>query len=256
VARTVDDAAALFDAIRGPDPRDRRSLLSPREVGGRPLQILHVPALGDAPVDAEVRASVKRAADVFSDLGHRVDEGPLSLDLEFLGAFWPMVGQVGLARLFDLQPALRLRASAKYVEMAAAGAAVPAARFLDGLERTEAFRRGATALFERVDVVLTPSAASLPWPADEAFPPTIDGSPVGPRGHAIFTGWVNACGHPGLALPCEPSAAGLPIGFQLIAGYGCDALLFALGREYERARPWADRWPALDEAGQLNSTRA
>ena len=246
VARTVDDAALLFDAIRGPDPRDRKSLFLPAAAAGRaPLRILHVPALCGAPVDPQIRASVRRAADALADLGHRVDEGALPLDLDFFDAFWPTIGQVGLARLFELQPALRERASPKYVEMAVAGAAVPAARFLEGLERIEAFRRAATALFAQVDVVMTPSAAALPWPADEPFPATIDGTPVGPRGHAVFTGWVNACGHPGLALPAEPSAQGLPIGFQLIAGFGCDALLLDLGRAFERARPWAERWPAL-----------
>ena len=246
VARTVDDAAMLFDAIRGPDPRDRKSLCVPAAAArDAPLRILYAPAQAGCPVDPQIRSSVRRAADALADLGHRVDEGGLPLDLDFFTSFWPIIGQVGLARLFDLQPALRAWASAKYVEMAAAGAAVPAARFLEGLERIEALRRAATALFASIDVVMTPSAAALPWPADEAFPAMIDGTPVGPRGHAVFTGWVNACGQPGLALPAEPSAEGLPIGFQLIAGFGCDALLLDLGRAFERVRPWADRWPPL-----------
>ena len=246
VARTVDDVGLLFDAIRGPDPRDRKSLAAPAAKEAKAaLRILYVPTLAGAPVDPQIRASVRRAADAFADLGHRVDEGALPLDLDFFASFWPIVGQVGLARLFDLQPALRAQASPKYVEMATAGAAVPAARFLDGLERIAAFRRAATALFADIDIVMTPSAAALPWPADEAFPAVIDGAPVGPRGHAVFTGWVNACGHPGLALPAEPSAEGLPIGFQLIADFGRDAWLLDVGRAFERARPWAERWPAL-----------
>ena len=73
----------------------------------------------------------------------------------------------------------------------------------------------------------------------------IDGQPVGPRGHAVFTAWVNASGHPALALPSAPSACGLPIGFQLVADFGQDDLLLDLGRRYERLAPWSERWPDL-----------
>jgi hypothetical protein len=64
--------------------------------------------------------------------------------------------------------------------------------------------------------------------------------PVGPRGHAVYTGWVNAAGLPGLALPCEPSTEGWPIG---MGPYGADDLLLDLGAAYEAAHPCAPRWP-------------
>ena len=73
----------------------------------------------------------------------------------------------------------------------------------------------------------------------------IDGQGVGPRGHAVFTGWVNAAGLPALALPSDPSGDGLPIGIQLIGPYGGDDALLALGAAFEAAAPWAQRWPAL-----------
>ena len=98
--------------------------------------------------------------------------------------------------------------------------------------------------FAQYDVMLTPSAAALPWPAQEVYPSTIAGKEAGPRGHAVYTAFVNAAGCAAVSLPCEPSASGLPIGFQLVAPAGNDERLCVLASEYEAAAPWADRWPA------------
>ncbi len=106
-------------------------------------------------------------------------------------------------------------------------------------------RRDSAALFEQTDVVVMPWAAALPWPAREAYPPRIDGQDVGPRGHAIYTGWVNAAGLPALAVPTSPAADGLPIGMQMVGPYGSDDMLLDLGEAYEAAAPWAHRWPQL-----------
>jgi aspartyl-tRNA(Asn)/glutamyl-tRNA(Gln) amidotransferase subunit A len=99
--------------------------------------------------------------------------------------------------------------------------------------------------FETSDLIHTPSAAALPWPATESHPPIIDSTPVGPRGHAVFTAFANIAGLPALNLPCDPSPSGLPIGFQLVGAAGADEALLAVAADFETAHPWADRWPAL-----------
>ncbi len=101
-------------------------------------------------------------------------------------------------------------------------------------------------LLANVDVILTPTAAALPWPATDSHPTEIDGKAVGPRGHAVFTAFANAAGLPGLALPAAPSPEGLPIGLQWIGRHGADAQLLALGLHYEHHHPWRQRWPTLD----------
>ena len=157
----------------------------------------------------------------------------MPLDLRFLLEAWPEIGQVGLAAMFDQQPEWEAQASVKYRELAAAGRRVSGSRVWQMMQAVTRLRRESAALFERVDVIVMPSAAALPWPAGEAYPTVIDGQSVGPRGHAVYTGWVNAAGLPGLALPTAPSREGLPIGLQLIGGYGRDELLFELGAAYE-----------------------
>ncbi|MGB3704073.1 amidase [Castellaniella sp.] len=249
LARTVADTRLMFDALRGPQAQDRQSLgaaeASRQTADRQALRVLYVPALDGAPVDPQIASHCRRAMDVLGNLGHDVREGSMPLDLAFMTQAWPIIGQAGVARLFERFPQWRAQASAKYHDMADQGARHSAARLWAVLEDIELLRRDCERAFAQYDVLVTPAAAALPWPAHEAYPPVIDGQPVGPRGHAVFTGWVNAAGLPALAVPVAPAANGLPIGIQMIGRFGADDRLLDLGEAYEAAAPWAHRWPDL-----------
>lgn len=252
LARTVGDARLLFNVMRGPALVDRSSLAAAQMRGGpmraAPLRILHVERLNQSPLDPQIAASVAQAVDRLAGLGHQVTRGELPLDLGFYAEAWPQIGQIGLAQMFARYPDWEAQASQKYRDAAVLGAKLPATRLWEIVEQVRQLRRDACALFETHDLIVMPSAAALPWDAALAYPSRIDGQDVGPRGHAVYTGWVNAAGLPALALPCTPSREGLPIGMQLIGPYGCDDALLDLGAAYEAAHPWADRWPPLRAA--------
>ena len=126
------------------------------------------------------------------------------------------------------------------------GTTISGADYADALAGLAVFRRDLARLFEAHDLVFLPSAAALPWRAEEAYTPVIDGRKVGPRGHAIYTGWVNAAGLPALALPLGFSSGGLPVGGQFVGRHGADADLLAFGAVFEAACP-APSWPPLAE---------
>ena len=130
-------------------------------------------------------------------------------------------------------------AAHRLAQMARAGAALSAVRYCDALAAAQRTRERVRELFAGgYDLLMTPTTAALPWPAAQTHPPEIAGRPVGPRGHAVFTAFANAAGVPAISLPCSPSRGGLPIGFQLVAPFGAEALLCALGAQFERAHPW------------------
>jgi len=156
--------------------------------------------------------------------------------------------KVGVASLRDAVPAMRDKAGPQYLEMAEEGARVSAGTFWAGLETVKKFRSDVSRAFAEWDLIMTPSCAAQPWPAGLAYPTSIDGKPVGPRGHAIYTGWVNACGHPAMAIPSAPDADGMPVGFQLVGDLGSEEQLLRVGQAFSGADSNGWEWPTAATA--------
>ena len=236
IARNLDDIELAMSVLAGPNLRDSTSLAWPS--WRRPLakrspekqRILVVRQFEASPVDPEIGESVDQAVQTFADLGHGIESGSLPFAVDKLARIFAVVPQAGVAWLLralgkdpqQLTPAIRA--------IADGGAALKAGEYVEALALANELKRALAATFERFDAILTPAAAALPWPADRSHPEEIDGRPVGPRGHAVFTAFANISGCPGLALPCAPSRSGLPIGLQLVGPWGSDEELVSLGR--------------------------
>jgi aspartyl-tRNA(Asn)/glutamyl-tRNA(Gln) amidotransferase subunit A len=181
-------------------------------------------------------------------LGHRVKPGTLPFGLADMARIFAVVSQAGAAWLLrrtgkkaeQLTPVIRA--------LAENGAAGSAADYVEALALADELKRALAAVFERYDVIVTPAAAALPWPAERSHPEEIDGKPVGPRGHAVFTAFANISGCPGLAVPCASSRSGLPIGMQMVGRRGDDELLLWLAGRYVELRPDCIRRPPIAAA--------
>ena len=246
MARCVADLVAVMTVIARPDPRDPASTLLPPFAVPEPRRrrVLHVPRFADHPVDPEITASTDAIARALSALGHDVVTGPAPFDVAAAAVIQATVSQAGLAWLerdYGVAPvADGLR------EMAAQGAGLSAGALFAALNAAAELRRHLGAFFTAYDLILTPAAAALPWPAEDTHPPMIAGLPAGPRGHAVFTAFANIAGLPGISVPGPRSSGGLPIGVQLVGAPGADGLLLAVAGQLEQACPGDGGWPMLE----------
>ena len=255
ITRSVRDQALLFDVLARPDHRDHRSLRFTRGDALRrlhdpldSLRVLAVEEIEDAPLDPDIRESFRQMVDLVRMLGHDVQQGTLPIDTRELSEDWASIGQIGLARLLEREPQMRDLASRKYVNWAEIR--YDASHLLKVLECISNLRNRAAQVFQDVDIIMTPTCAAMPWSTGIPFPTEIDGQPVGPRGSAVYTGWINACGHPAVSVPGKMSAGGLPIGIQFVGAFAADELLLRLSQQIETGQSWLDEWPcvALDAA--------
>lgn len=249
LARSMDDTRIVMSVIARPHHEDQHSFgfsPVPEEAGEvRPLNVLFVDRFGDAPVDAEIAAICRDAAKSLEAFGHSVSFGPLPLDLGAISANWQILANAGLAKLAAEMPDYIDLVTPPFADQARAGAKLSASDYLAFIDTIADFRVATANLFSQIDIVITPASAANPWPKATQFPPVIDGKDAGPRGHAVFTNWVNACGHPGLSVPAGWNAAGMPVGMQIVGAFGADDLLLDLATQYEAANPWAGRWPEI-----------
>lgn len=212
IARSARDLALLDGVLAG-----KTTQTAPK----RALKILAIETLGDAPCDPAIRHAFSATCARLSELGHQVTQDAMPLALGDLNAVWADIGAIGLAAYLENAPQVRDSANPKYLEIAKIGSAKSAADLYRILDLVFKLRNDSAALFDTYDAILMPTAAANPWPAAEAFPTTIDGQEVGPRGHAVYTGWINAAGLPAVAFPAPPSD--MPIGMQLIGPMGFES---------------------------------
>ena len=96
--------------------------------------------------------------------------------------------------------------------------------------------RGMGALFEGVDVLLTPVPAA-PAPTLGAFPTDtddVDGHVARTLTFSPYTALFNVTGQPAIVLPLMADPAGLSLGIQFAARHGADGLLLKLAAQIEQ----------------------
>ena len=100
-------------------------------------------------------------------------------------------------------------------------------------------------LFEKYDILLTPTMAVTAFPLGE-FPTTIAGKDVNPRlGYLPFTPPFNLTGQPAASIPCGFSEEGLPVGLHIIGRKNEETTVLHVSAAFEEAKPWDQRLPQV-----------
>lgn len=259
LARTVRDAAALLDAMAGPevgDPTWAPPLPSGHTflaAASRPPGRLRIAVTG-APVpgtglEPEIAAALEDAARLLADLGHSVEEAPAGLvEPGVLPAFeqvWALSGAtlpVPADRVGGLRPLTRV--------LRERGLAMSAREALEAMAALRSFARRYLRATAGFDVLLAPVVTMTPRPVGW-FDADGDGAEDFERNkrYAAFTGLTNVTGQPAVSVPLHTTPGGLPVGSMLVGRPADEVTLIALSAQLEAARPWAHRHPAAWGSG-------
>jgi aspartyl-tRNA(Asn)/glutamyl-tRNA(Gln) amidotransferase subunit A len=250
MARTVADAALCFDAIVGFDPGDPYSRPEPDveadEIDVRGLRIGWMPRVGNRLVDGDTLAACEDAVRHLAHGGAYVET--LEEDFAALEPIFLVFLQAGLAaRIGAHMATFGDRMATSLRESVERGARWTGADYAGALaQRTVVFRR-VQALFERFDVLVSPTVSrpALDADHDAHAPIVIEGQEAGSIRGAWYpyTFPFNLSGHPAVSLPCGWSSDGLPIGLQIVGPWHADRRVLALAALLERERPCARPMP-------------
>jgi len=224
MGRTAGDVALGLQAVAGPS--DRAPLAQPmdgrdfaaavRGADGRGLRVAYCRDIAGIGIDADVERVCREAAFALADVGATVEE--IDLDLAYgRPAFLALRGLWFVSQLhphldrvehFGVNVANNIRAGlATTVEQLGAA---------DGARRRiwERFRE----LFQRYDLLLTPTMAVPPFPVEENYPATVAG-----REMETYVDWIaptfvlSLTGLPVASVPAGLDSEGMPVGLQIVA---------------------------------------
>lgn len=236
MTRTVEDAAVLMDILSMPDPRDPTSLAPPtrtfRGELARDLTGLHVAYsrdLGWAQVDDEVGSIVDAAVARIAAAGMVVEaEDP---GFEDPREAFELLWATGAATLLRGMPGARETVDPGLGRIWDEGETSSGVEYLQA--RAVAAQLGITmgAFHERHNLLLTPTMPIVAFEAGHDVPP---GS--GLRGWPDWTPFTypfNMTQQPAISIPCGTTAAGLPVGLQIVGPRHSDDLVLAAARWVE-----------------------
>ncbi len=252
LTRTVRDAALMLDVLAGPDDRDRHSLpavagdpfLAACDEGIAGLSVAWSADLGHGHVDPEVADLCGDAAARFESLGCHVEVVVPTWDNPEEIFRTLAAGEAFAAYRDRLEAGERLLDPA-LVEMLRFGETITAERYLAALLGRRHFWTEVQRFLARFDLLLTPTVAVAPFALDALPIREIAGSPVSPLGWTPFTFPFNLTGQPAASVPAGFTAAGLPVGLQIVGRRHADRTVLAASAAWEAAAPWQARRPGV-----------
>jgi amidase len=224
IARTAADVALLLSAMAGPDPRAPLSqraaaldLAAPLDGDLRGRRVAWSPSLGGLPVEAAVLDVVRAAVARLGEIGLDVTEAEPDLTgADHVFETWRgFMFALSLGDLYDSDGA-RMKATVRWnVER---GRALRSSDVVAATRLHAALGERVVAFFERYDYLACPVTQVEPFPVETEYPAEVAGVAMG-----SYLEWMRSCsrvtvtGCPAVSIPAGLTAAGLPVGLQLVA---------------------------------------
>jgi aspartyl-tRNA(Asn)/glutamyl-tRNA(Gln) amidotransferase subunit A len=257
VATTVQDAARHLDVAAGPDDRDRASLPPPAasyeqsiehlDVGG--LRVLWSADLGYAVVDPEVAELTQAAAvDLMAATGLTTVDRPFAPTNPM--RTWLSAGAADLWT--DLEDGMWPAGRDDFTGLVRASLdrtqewTLP--RYVKALRHRQQMEEEVAALFDEIDVLITPTTAVPAFTAEGPLPFEINGEDASASGPVPFTMLANLCWNPAVSVPAGLTSGGLPVGLQIMGRRHADDVVLRLARIFEQARPWPRHAPGPSQS--------
>lgn len=250
--RTVEDNALMLQVIAGYDPADPNSIhvsvpdyRSVLRRGTSALRVGVPRALFFSDLHPDVESAIKNALVILRRITGSIQDvvlpSPPDKQDAFRNAVLAAESHAYHHELLNRSPDLYQPETLSRLRI---GAEVTTVAYIQGLRAMAQARREIDQIFNTVDVLVTPTT---PLP-----PPTIVDSrtdvSTSLRLYSTYTRNTlpfNVYGIPAISVLCGFTSTGLPIGLQICARSGADAVVLQLAAAYERASDWYRRTPDL-----------
>ena len=252
MARSAADCARVLRVMAGHDPRERTTSTLPvpdftaaltGDITGLRVGLLRAQFLDSAGM--VLRQGVEQAAKLLESLGARTEEVALPLAVHSGAASGAIIASEALAyhgtwmreRASDYQDDVR--------ERLRVGAFVTGAQYVRAQRLRALIRDEIDAVLAGLDVLLAPSTPIVATALGQSEV-TVEREKFDVRSSLLrFTRHFNMSGHPACSVPCGFTAAGLPIGMQIIGRAFDEATVLRVADAYQRATDWHTRRPPL-----------
>jgi aspartyl-tRNA(Asn)/glutamyl-tRNA(Gln) amidotransferase subunit A len=252
MARSVRDVALAYSLMAGPDGADGFSTSSLDVDAGvgagsnRPLRVGWLASPGFfGPVDPEIVATVKAAAQALSSAGCHVEEVqlPVLKQTDANSVLWQLQ-QMEARPEFEKITAGHGAQIFRHAKLILDTSDTPIADFVSAEQAVERLRDSFAEYFQRYDALLCPVT---PFPATRhgLNDLVVDGERVSPFHVMSATSPFSLTGMPALSMRFGTSRDGLPIGVQIVSAWLAESTTLKVASLLEEVSPVRDLHPAF-----------
>jgi aspartyl-tRNA(Asn)/glutamyl-tRNA(Gln) amidotransferase subunit A len=247
MARRVEDVALLLSVMAGPLAADPWSLAAPPLSGKPPeraprgIRIGWVEHFGKYRTEAEVAGLTGAAVRRLEAEGAIVEELRDPCFDDVFDTYTIIASSAHAARFGGIVERWGPRMTPSMLESIAKGQRWSTAELIRATDRRTNLYRAVQRLFERFDVIATPTMIAPPKPLDAG----------GSIATEMYAEWAaplypfNLTGHPAMSAPAGFTKAGLPVGLQLVGPWFGEDRLLGLATTVEAAFAWHERRPPI-----------